>query len=372
MSLTDRVETCARTLVEGGPQVPGVPGAVVGLMVGDRRAVAAHGAADLPGGDRPMTVDLRHDLASVTKVLGTTSALVTLVGQRLLDLDAPARSVLPSFGGHDRTTVRELLLHRAGLAAWQPLYLAPGGLTDPAAVLDGLGAQEPSGSARCYSDLGFMQLGRIVAAVAGLPLERAIDELALAPLGIPGAGFRPGPDGVATSALDDRVERRMVATGEPHPVRWHDHGFAWRDRPVRGMASDGNCAHAWGGVAGHAGLFATVDELLDAGAALARAAAGGGAFDAATVRQFVTAGPDAEQALGFRVDRLGDGPQALQLVWHPGFTGCAVGFVPGRDIVAAMATNRLLVPGEPAPTVALWATVRRALLDELGISPIAA
>ncbi len=319
-------------------------GAVVGIAVDGRRTTAARGVADPAGA--PMTPDLRHDLASVTKVLGTTVAVATLVSRGELTFDTEVRALVPAFGGHPGTTVRHLLAHRAGLPAWQPLYLAPGVREDPWAVLDSLAPDGPLDAAYRYSDLGFLHLGRVVEAVAAEPLAGAVAELALAPLGIPGAGYLPGPDGTAPGSRGDEAERRMVATGDPYPVRWPADGFAWREHLLRGEPNDGNCWHAFGGTAGHAGLFATVDELLTAGRALAASVAGGGPLRPDVALELVRPGPDPAQALGLRRD----GPWA----WHPGYTGCAIGFLPGRDVVVAVATNRLLADGPPVPTAALW------------------
>ena len=357
---------CAARLVATSP--PGSPagarpplGAVVGLLVGDERAVAARGVAG-PAGDERMDAGLRFDIASVTKALGTGVALASLVAGGALTFDTPVQALVPSFPGHPGTTVRHLLTHRAGLPAWQPLYLAPGVRDDPWAVLDSLAPEAPLDAARCYSDLGFLHLGRVVVAAAGMALDDALRELALGPLGVPGAGYRPASAGArdpgtggatAPSALGDAAERAMVATGEPYPVRWTGERFGWRDHLLRGEANDGNCWHAFGGVAGHAGLFATVDELLTAARALGLSVAGEGPLPARVARELVAPGPDPEQALALRRD--GD------WAWHPGFTGCAVGFLPGRPVAVAVASNRLLPGGPPAPTAALWRAAVAAL-----------
>ena len=321
-------------------------GAVVGYLVDDERTTGAAGLAD-PATGEPMSASLHFDVASVTKVLATTVAVATLVGRGALTFDTPVRALLPAFPGHAGTTVRHLLAHRSGLPAWQPLYLGP-----PPDPLDSVGPDAPLDAARIYSDLGFLHLGRVVAAAAGAPLTQAVRELALEPLGIPGAGFGPVAD-AAPSAFGDAAERAMVATGVPYPVAWTGEGFAWREHLLRGEADDGNCFHAFGGVAGHAGLFATVDELLTAGRALALSVAGDGPLEAAAARELVVPGPDPEQALGLRRDG--------EWAWHPGFTGVALGFLPGRPVVVAVATNRLLAGGPPVPTPALWRDAATAL-----------
>lgn len=355
MSARQAAERLVARRPEAAPGEAEAPlGAVVGFHVGSERAVAAAGLATASRqgvDDEPMAVDLRFDVASVTKVLATTVSVASLVAANALSFDTPVRMLVPSFPGHDGTTVRHLLAHRAGLPSWQPLYLAPGVHDDPCAALDSIGPDAPLDSAFAYSDLGFLHLGRVVEAAAGEPLATAVHRLALVPLGIPGAGFRPAgvtadADGCSPSAVGDAAERTMVATGSPYPVRWSDQGFPWRTHLLRGEVNDGNCWHAFGGVTGHAGLFATVDELLTAARALGQSVVGDGPLPATVARALVDPGPDPQQALGLRRDGA--------WAWHPGFTGCAIGFVPGRPVAAAMATNRLLRGTTPVPTADLW------------------
>lgn len=305
-----------------------------------------------------------HDLASVTKVVGTTTALHRLASEGRLDLDAPVVHFVPSFGGSRDTSVRDVLRHRAGLWEWQPFYLAPGIADDPFAAVDALPLRYAPGRERHYSDVGFLTLGRVVAAAAGAPLDIAIRELVAEPLGLDRLGFGPVGGDVATSALSDETEQRMVATSEPYPVLWNDDGFAWRTAPIRGVAHDGNSFHAFGGVAGHAGLFAPLDELLDVGAALSRAGDAPSLWHPAITAEFFAAGPDPEQALGWRRAELTVDGEPLPLLWHPGFTGTALGFVPGRHVAVAMATNRLLA-ADPQPTASHWQRALDALTQTL-------
>ena len=152
----------------------------------------------------------------------------------------------------------------------------------------------------------------------------------------------------------------MVANGRPYPVLWADDGFRWRTEPIRGTANDGNCFHAFGGVAGHAGLFAPIDEMLDVAVALGSAAAAPDLWHPAVTADFFAAGPDPAQALGWRRTELETGGGRMPILWHPGFTGTAVGFVPGRRIAVAIAANRLLV-AEPRPTDDYWRRAHTAL-----------
>lgn len=353
-------------LAVDGAADPGAPaGCVLGVEIDGVRSVVAGGRVAAAPGAAAMGRATVHDLASVSKVLGTTTALHRLASAGLLDLDTPVAAFVPSFGGAASSTVRELLQHRAGLWEWQPFYLAPG--ADPFAALDSVPLRAAPGTERRYSDLGFLTLGRVVEAAAGAPLDRAVQELVAAPLGLRGLGYGPVAAGadVSTSSIGDAAERRMVATGQPYPVLWPDPagaaaGFRWRTEAITGTANDGNCFHAFGGVAGHAGLFAPLDEMLDVAVALGAADEEPELWHPAVTAEFFSAGPDAGQALGWRLAELEAGGETLPLLWHPGFTGTAVGFVPGRRIAVAVAANRLLA-AEPRPTDFYWQRATDAL-----------
>ena len=125
------------------------------------------------------------------------------------------------------------------------------------------------GTAWCYSDLGPILAGRIVEQVTTLGLADAFRTLVAEPLGL-AARYGPIPAARAAASADsDAYEFGMVASGRPYPVPFTAGQFpGWRNRPLRGEVNDGNAAHALGGVAGHAGLFATVGDLLRLGAAV--------------------------------------------------------------------------------------------------------
>lgn len=347
------------------PTATAPAGCVIGVEVDGERHVAATGyaAPELPVPTRMQRSTL-HDLASVSKVVGTTTVLHRLASLGELGFDDRVVRFVPSFGGTPDTTVRDLLQHRAGLHEWQPLYLAPGvDATGAYAILDSLPLRYAPRAERHYSDLGFMTLGRVVEAAASMPLDEAVRDLVALPLGIGTLGYGPVAGEVATSSHGDDAERRMVATGHPYPVAWTDDGFSWRAGPVNGSANDGNCFHAFGGIAGHAGLFGTVDDLLDVASPLSRAEASE-LWDPAVTADVFAAGPDPEQALGWRRSELVVTGGRIPLLWHPGFTGCAVGFVPDRGIAVALASNRLLA-AEPRPTDLHWQRALDALASIL-------
>lgn len=339
------------TSLEGGPEA-----AVVGVRAASGE-VSLGAAGHLRGNTiQDVPLDAVFDLASVSKVLGTTAAVLALHGE--LDLDRPVTDYVPQSNLPQSVTPRHLLLHRAGLWDWQPLYLASHGA---AAALDELPLRYPVGTERHYSDLGFMHLGRIVAAVAGEDYPHAVTRLVLEPLGM-SATTVGGSAAAQTvpSATGDDVERRMVAQADPYPIVIAPRRttMQWRTELVQGAPNDGNAFH--GHMVGHAGLFAPVSDMLRGAAALmgeqhqAAAVAPSNARAAARA-----AGPDAGQALGWRHEVF----SGIPLWWHPGFTGCAVGV--GQHAAIALGSNRLLGRGEhaPRPTAQLWGYVIERLVD---------
>jgi serine-type D-Ala-D-Ala carboxypeptidase len=337
------VTAATHRLLEPGPSWTAPAGAVV--MVRTAAGVYAHAAGDRLPGTASMTVSTVHDLASVTKLVTTTMCL-RLVSAGRLGLDDDVRAHLPSFA--HAVTVRQVLLHRAGLWEWWPFYVDATHADAAYEVLDALPLRYPPDAGRHYSDLGFMVLGRIVAAVTGSGLRAAVRDLVADPLGLPTLGYGPrADDELAAGAPGDDIERRMLATSSPYPVPFGPGDMdRWRDGLVVGTAADGNAVHALDGVSGHAGLFAAAPDLLEFAAAAADP--GSPLWDAATARRFLAEGPDAGQALGWRTDVLRVGPDTVPLRYHPGHTGTTIGMVPGSGIAFVVATNRLVTAGEPA------------------------
>jgi CubicO group peptidase (beta-lactamase class C family) len=326
--------------------------AIAGVRTATGTTVAEGGWAQLPAGPasgEPMTSQMLLDLASVTKVAATTTVIMRLVADGQLSLHAPAHHFLPAFTGpgKDDVTVEQLLTHTAGLPPWWPLYCEAGGRD---AVLDRVQllplATQP-GTAWCYSDLGLILAGRIIERVTATGLAQAFRQLVAEPLGL---AARYGPVRAceaAASADSDAYEFGMVASGQPYPVPFTTGQFPrWRDRPLRGEVNDGNAAHALGGVAGHAGLFARVGDLLSLGSALR----GGDFVPAPVLARF--AAPTAvnpEQAVGFRRGRATAGGAPLTVLYHGGFTGTYFAFGLEDELVVAGGAMRLYGTLGPIP-----------------------
>lgn len=317
-------------------------------------------AASSPLPDEPV-----FDVGSVTKVAITTALCMSLVDDRRLRLDAPVARWFPEFASEARTgvTVRDLLEHQAGLWEWWPTYCAGARTAEEALrVVRELPLRHAPGSGRHYSDLGFMLLGQIVSLEYDAPLADVARDVLLGPLGMAASRYREpssAPDDrVVATSLGDGHERRMVDSGSPYPVTADSRDFdGWRTRTLVGEANDGNCWHAFGGVAGHAGLFTTVPDLLRFGRALLASLAGEGPWSAGVVRQFCRPGRDPGQALGFRVAAGAAGP----VVQHPGFPGCHVGVLPESARVVVLLTNRLHTPGEPPAVAGAWSELVETL-----------
>lgn len=353
-------------------------GVTISVARGDRQRLtgarpldgSASGSLSTLDSPLPMTTATQLDAASITKLVATTAAVMRLVDDGALGLDAAVASFLPAFGDGAKAsvTVQDLLLHRGGLQPWWPLYVDARTPDEGVALAASLPLGAAPRTARSYSDLGFVLLGRVVEVVSGQALTDAVHMLVHAPIGMTRTGYgRPADDGaVAAGSLGDLAEYRMIRTGEPYPVPRSVVDFdGWRDHVLVGEVNDGNAFHTFGGCSGHAGLFTTVDDLLAFGDAVSDSLRDDGVWRRETVRRFVTPGPDAEQALGFRHEVVATAGRDLAVVGHPGYTGSAVGIVPELGATIVLATNRLHVDGLPTPHPPMWRHLLRRVLPAL-------
>ena len=302
-----------------------------------------------------MTVSTVFDLASVTKVAATTLAAMILVERGLLELDAPVDRYLPGFvgGAKGNVTVEKLLAHRSGLAPWWPVYYHADNRDASLSFLASRPLFGPPGDARRYSDLGFMLLGGAIEAVAARPLDEFVAQEIYRPLGLSVTGYRRASEEPVAS--DSVVRHAATSNGNPFERRMvYDPEFGyrididpeswtgWRRRTLVGEVNDANAFHAFGGVAGHAGLFSTASELarlvrLALSEGRYRTADGRGRrlFGAEVARRFLADGGDG-QALGWQLPEYAPAGS----FGHTGFTGTLVLGVPARDMVIVLLTNR--------------------------------
>lgn len=340
--------------------------AIAGVRIGSESQVEAGGWAVLPGPGTvgvPMTRQLALDLASVTKVASTTTLAMCLVAEGLLDLEAPAQRYLPQFVGD--VTVEQLLTHTAGLQPWWPLYCESRDRDTALHRAQSLPPVTAPGTTWQYSDLGMILAGLIIERITTLSQAEAFRKLIAEPLSLT-ASYGPIPaEQAVTSADSDAYEFQMIATGRPYAVPFGTEAFdGWRDRSLRGEVNDGNAAHALGGIAGHAGLFGTVDDLLLLGAALRD----GDRVDRDVLERFskpTTVHP--EQAVGFRRMQITTGRGPLTLLHHGGFTGTFFALGLERPVVIAGGAMRLCGTLGRTPSEvdgrASGEEIRTALLD---------
>ena len=323
------------------------PGAVVYVRQ-DARVVWHHafGWAAVTPRRRTMRSDAVFDLASLTKPIATATAVLQLVEHGILQLDHPVADYLPAFGasGKQAVTVRHLLTHTSGLPAWIRLYLR---VRTPAEALRYICALSPGaapGSRVEYSDLGFIVLGELVRACGELSLDRYLDARIAPLVGWRRTRFRPPaawrPRCVATEAGNEFERAAAGAEGE---------GFRWRTGVICGEVHDGNSYYLYRGVAGHAGLFSTAEEvgrfgqiMLDFGATPHGAVLGRRTVAEATRDQ--TGQLEEARGLGWRCRRGSPfmGVRASSEAFgHTGFTGTSLLVDPPRALVVVLLTNRV-------------------------------
>jgi CubicO group peptidase (beta-lactamase class C family) len=312
------------------------PGAVV--VIGRRDSILyARGYGHFtwnPASRVPDPDSTLWDIASITKVVATASSAMRLVDQGKLDLDAPVGRYLPRFSGglKKQVTVRMLLDHTSGLKPYEPIYRRAGRSRSRMVKL--LYAQplvRPPGDSAAYSDLNAMLLGLVIESVSRTSLNRFADLEVFNPLGMEQTRYQ----------VPARLKRRTVPSG------------IWRGEPVPGDVNDQNAA-AFGGVAGHAGVFSTGKDLARFAQVWLRDGMGpnGPWVSPATMRQFLTRGPrSGTRLLGWDSPELnGEEPSIFGTLisqsayGHTGFTGTELWIDPIHDLFLIFLTNRTFDP----------------------------
>ena len=325
-----RLRDTVGAILEAGVRDSTFPGAFA--VIGTRNQVLLERAAGhLDWASSPAPDDSTlWDLASLTKVVALTTAMMQLWERGLVDLDAPVQRYLPAFQGplKERVTVRQLLTHSSGLPAWRPLYLEGPTPDSILSLIYATPLDTMPGVRMVYSDLGAILLGQIVVRVAGQPFDQYVADRVFRPLGMRDTRFRPPPE------LWDRVAPTEVDT-------------AWCERQLRGEVHDEN-AFALGGVSSHAGLFSSGRDM----ARFARMLLSGGELDGVrivaprTIAMFTTVQdsilshralgwekPDGRNSAGHRLSARAFG--------HTGFTGTSIWVDPEQDLFIVLLTNRV-------------------------------
>jgi CubicO group peptidase (beta-lactamase class C family) len=324
-------------VLESGIRDGTTPGAVA--VVGYRGRIVLAAAVGRTRYEREapeVRLDTLYDLASLTKVVATTTLAMIEVERGRLDLEASIATYLPELRGDEKESIRvaDLLAHSSGMLWWTDLYRRVGGV--PAEEAERRALEEvfrlplesAPGTATVYSDLGILLLGEILERLSGLPLDRLAAERIFRPLGMEETRYRPPADLLP-----------RIAPTELDP---------WRGRLVHGEVHDENAA-ALGGVAPHAGLFSTAGDL----AVFAQFLLDGGVYGGARLLRGDTIGRftrRAERVTGSSRALGWDTPSeqssagrffSASSYGHTGFTGTSLWIDPERELFAILLTNRV-------------------------------
>lgn len=362
--LARELEAIEPTLREGLTRepTPFYPGAVAlvaaeGVVV-ERTAVGhavrwADATTELPAAEQvEMRTDTIFDLASLSKLF-TAVAVMQLVEAGEVDLADAAASYVPAFAanGKEAITVEQLLTHTAGLPAWINLWSAP----DEAAALQRVWDVTPTstpGTGYLYSDLGLITLGEIVERVSGQGLDEYVAAHITGPLGMDDTMYNPPAELLPRIAATEyqATPARGLVHGEVHDEA------AWR----------------LGGVAGHAGVFSTADDVAVFGQMLLN----GGSYDGARVLASATVELMMRDYTGrLSSSHRGLGPEleawfyhdvltSAESAGHTGFTGTSLVIDPHTETIAILMTNRV----HPSRDWGNINSVRRAVARAAGLA----
>ncbi|MFC0628771.1 serine hydrolase [Kribbella deserti] len=322
----------AKPLYAGAVTLLGHDGKVVTRTATGKALKYADGnGTELPADQQlAMRPDTIFDLASVSKLF-TSIVVMQQVEAGRIELDAPIATYVPEFAanGKETITIRQALTHTTGLPAWLPLW---SGAPDPAARMQMALTAKPTsapGVKYLYSDLNLISLGEAAARVSGKPLDQLVADGISKPLRMRDTGYNPDP------AKKPRIAATEFQASPPRGMVW-------------GSVHDEN-AWSLNGVAGHAGVFSTADDL----AVLAQAFLNGGTYDGrrilredsvtAMVTNFTPGFPGNDHGLGFELNQRWymAGLASPRTAGHTGYTGTSLVIDFDSRSFAILLTNRV-------------------------------
>ena len=341
-------------VIERGISAGGYPGAAV--VVGRKGAAVwekGFGRLSWSRDEAPVVPERSiFDLASLTKVVGTTTAIMILFDEGKVALDDPVSKYVPEFSGgaKDYVTVRQLLEHRSGLPAGRDLWRIARTPEEARQAVIQTPLECQPGTCYIYSDLGADMLAYVAEAASGERIDKFLEERVFTPLGMTSTFFRPA----------DSLAARIAPTEVTPP----------RGYPLRGEVHDEN-AFTLGGVAGHAGLFSTAADLsVFAQMMLDRGEYNGVRIVADTTVDLFTKRAAGTRALGW--DTCGGSGSCGQYLsdrayGHTGFTGTSLWIDPDREMFVILLTNRVHAARARRPAKVI-ADVRADLADAASLA----
>jgi CubicO group peptidase (beta-lactamase class C family) len=360
MGKQEKLFTEIHALLQSQVDQSKIPGAVILIKQGDQEIYKnAFGYAYLKDYNQKTlanpeitTVNHLYDIASLTKVIGTTTSIMLLVDTGLIKVEDTVAKYIKAFDtpNKNKITIRHLLTHTAGLYEWYPLFYFCKNKQEVYKLIGELPLKFSVGSGRHYSDLGFILLGEIIETVSKLPLEQFMEQNIFKPLKMEHTMFNPlknkSETKIAATSHGNPFEQRMITDStlrftidSINPNKWDE----WRHYTLKGEVNDGNAWYANNGVSGHAGIFSTVSDLQK----LVDVLKHNGKTEARqfisenTINLFLT--PDEfKNGLGWMMDSnnafIKNGPEGS--FGHTGFTGTSIAVIPQCDMSIILLINR--------------------------------
>jgi CubicO group peptidase (beta-lactamase class C family) len=327
-ALSARLDSIVRVALAEGA----APGAALAVgRFGRLVHLRGYGNIDYAPGSPPVEPTTIYDLASLTKVVATTTMAMILEEQGKLDISRTVHSYLPEFDAPDKATitVQMLLTHSGGLEAGAPLYLKYRGRAEYLAQINARPVKSIPGTATVYSDWDMVVLQAVLERISGTPLDDFVTSRVFRPVGMLDTQFVPDTTNVA-------LRRRIAPTAFDSA----------RGGLLQGTVHDEN-AWAIGGVSGHAGLFSSARDL----ATFSQFLIDGGTYDGirilapATIARWTSRqSASSSRALGWDTPAPESSAGrffSLRSFGHTGFTGTSIWIDPTRDLFVVLLTNRV-------------------------------
>ncbi len=356
VGISDALGATLDSIMAVGLKEHAAPGATLAVgRYGRLVHLKAYGRLDTAIASSPVDVNTMYDMASLTKVIATTTAAMMLEEEGQLDLDRTVASYLPEFNAPDKAaiTMRMVMTHRGGLEAFAALYKTFKGREQYLQQINLRPLKSVPGTEMVYSDWDMILTQLVIEKITGIPLDKFVDEKIFRPLGMTGTMYTPD------ASLKPRIAPTEIDTARG--------GLVW------GKVHDEN-ADAIGGVAGHAGLFSTAPDLSIFAVMLLN----GGEYNgvrlvkAATVARWTAPqGRGSSRALGWDTPSQNSSaghyfpPRSFG---HTGFTGTSIWIDPTRDLFVILLTNRV----DPTRNTTRVFALRRDIADAVQQSIVGA
>lgn len=355
-SCISEINTIIQTYIEQSK----IPGAVIQIKKGNEVILKkAYGYAQIKNFDGnqlafPEKTSINHlyDIASLTKVVGTTTSIMLLVDAGKINVEDKVGKYIHGFNQSDKKdiTIRHLLTHTSGLYDWYPLYYRCKTKQETFKFIEELPLKFPIGEGRHYSDLGFTILGEIIEKISGKPLNVFMEENIFRPLSMKNTTYKPNETAkklkIAATSHGNPYEKRMVEDAslgfkikEIDPNSWN----GWRQYTLKGEVNDGNTWYANEGVSGAAGIFSTIDDIQKLVDVLRNKGKIGSKqfISEKTLGLFLTK-DDFKNGLGWMMDNQNAFMKNASegSFGHTGFTGTSICVVPDDNISIVLLINR--------------------------------